>query len=237
MPDQIIKKSLREQAYQKLRDQIITLELRPGAQIIESRLEQELSIGRTPVREALLRLVNEGFLIAVPGRGFYVREITLESVRALFEAVMIIERGGIVLSVQRASAKEILELEEVHNSLQKAMSQGKYLQVTLLNSRFHRIIHQASCNNFLISSLYNLEPQYHRLAYLCFSENSELNNLSAHFDKVIADHDGLIKCLKERDESAAVDIITTHIRLFHSRVAQYLFPPSSVIEAASGSLW
>lgn len=236
MPDQIIKKSLREQAYQKLRDQIITLDLRPGAQIIESRLEQELSIGRTPVREALLRLVNEGFLIPVPGRGFYVREITLESVRALFEAVMIMERGGIAFSVQRVSAKEIFELEEVHDSLQKAMSQGEYLQVTLLNSQFHRIIHQSSRNNFLISSLYNLEPQYHRLAYLCFSANSQLDTLSAHFDKVIADHDSLIKSLKARDEKAAVDSITNHIRLFHTRVTQYLFPPTTVIDATGGSI-
>jgi len=237
MSNRVSKKSLREQAYHRLRDLIITLELRPGTQINKSSLEQELSIGRTPVREALLRLVNEGYLTPVPGRGFYVREITLESVRALFEAVMIMERGGIALSVQRVSAKEILELEEVHNSFQTAMSQGEYLQVTLLNSQFHRIIHQSSRNNFLVSSLYNLEPQYHRLAYLCFSEYSQLDTLSAHFDKVISDHDNLIKCLKARDEKAAVDLITNHIRLFHTRVTQYLFPPTTVIEARSGSLW
>ncbi|MDO9228661.1 MAG: GntR family transcriptional regulator [Syntrophales bacterium] len=236
MSDQISKISLREQSYHKLRDQIITLELKPGTQINENRLERELSIGRTPVREALLRLVHEGYLTSVPGRGFYVCEITIESIRALFEAVMIIERGGIALSVQRISAEEILELEEIHDSLQKAMSQEVYLQVTLLNSKFHRIIHQATRNNFLIAANYNLEPPYHRLSYLCFSENTGLSTLSAHFDKVIADHDSLIKCFKMRDERASVDLITNHVRLFHTRVTQYLLPSITIIEGARNSI-
>lgn len=232
MPERQRKASLSQTAYNKLRDRIITLELRPGTQINESDLERELSIGRTPVREAFLRLTNEGFLRSVPGRGYYVCEVTIDSIRALFEAVMILERGSIALATQRISKSEISRVEKVHMSFKAAISNNQYLEVTLLNSQFHRIIHEASRNHFLINALYNLEPQYHRLAYLCFSE-AVPNDLKAHFVKVTDDHEQLIHNLKNRNEKASVETITQHISLFHSRVARYMSPPMQAIEAAS----
>jgi GntR family transcriptional regulator, rspAB operon transcriptional repressor len=84
------KKSLSENAYSKIRDLIITLELKSGSKIIEGYQERDLEIGRTPLREAFLRLINEGFLASVPGWGFFVREVILDGVRALFEAIMIL---------------------------------------------------------------------------------------------------------------------------------------------------
>jgi DNA-binding GntR family transcriptional regulator len=232
MPERQRKASLGQTAYNKLRDRIITLELKPGTQINEGDLERELSIGRTPVREAFLRLANEGFLRSVPGRGYYVCEVTIDSIRALFEAVMILERGSIALATQRISKSEINQVEKVHVSFKAAISNHKYLEVTLLNSQFHRIIHEASRNHFLINALYNLEPQYHRLAYLCFSEAVPID-LKAHFELVIDDHEQLINHLKNRDEEASVMTITKHICLFHSRVARYLFPPGQALEVAS----
>lgn len=191
-----------------------------------------MEIGRTPVREAFLRLVNEGFLTSIPGRGFFVREVTLDGVRALFEAVMILERGCIALAARRISDSETSLLEEIHHRLKGAMDKRQYLQVTVLNSRFHRIIHKASGNHLLIASMNNLEPQYHRLAYLCFSEEAKGDELKEHFGKVTADHGRLIENLKMRDEQGAVDTITEHIRLFHTRVTRYLFPPMEAIRRA-----
>jgi DNA-binding GntR family transcriptional regulator len=228
------KKSLSDAAYSKLRDLIITLDLKPGSKISEGSLERDLAIGRTPVREALLRLVNEGFLTSIPGRGFFVREVTLDGVRALFEAVMILERGCVALAALRISEEETRQMEEIHRSLTRAMTNREYLQVTDLNSQFHRIIHQASRNHFMIASMNTLEPQYHRLAYLCFSEEAGGDELRDHFDKVTTDHAQLIKNLKQGNEQAAVDSITEHIRLFHSRVTRYLFPPMQAVRAAHG---
>ena len=196
MPEHSRKKSLSENAYNKIRDLIITLELKPGSKISEGDLERDLGIGRTPVREAFLRLVNEGFLTSIPGRGFFVREVTLDGVRALFEAVMILERGCIALAARRICDQEISLLGEIHRRLKDAMAKRQYLQVTVLNSRFHRIIHKASRNHLLIASMNNLEPQYHRLAYLCFSEEAEGDELKEHFGKVTADHRILIESLR-----------------------------------------
>lgn len=232
MTDSKRKASLSERAYQEIRNLIISLKLKPGMQINKDDLERELSIGKTPLREALLRLTTEGLLTSVQGRGFFVRQVSLEDVKALFEAVMILERPGISLATRRISPPEILKLSQINAELKNAMAERKFLEVTLLNSRFHRIIHEAVNNAFLTASLCNLDPQYQRLAYLCFSKESHGNSLNQHFAKVIADHAELIECFEKRDETKAVEVITRHVHLFNARVSQYLYPPVPIFEGA-----
>ena len=218
------KTPLSKKAYREIRNLIISLQLKPGMQVNKDELERELSIGRTPVREALLRLTTEGLLTTIQGRGFFVRQVGLEDIKALFEVVMILERPGVCLAARRIQSGDITRLSEINAELESAMAQREFLQVTLLNSRFHRIIHEAVANEFLTSSLRNLDSQYQRLAYLCFSKEAHANDLKQHFAKVIADHTELIECFKKRDEAAAVEVITRHVHLFNSRVSQYLYP-------------
>ena len=224
MIDSERKTSQSENAYQEIRNLIISLELKPGMQVNKEELESELSIGRTPVREALLRLTTEGLLTSIQGRGFFVRQVSIEDVKALFEAVMILERPGVSLATRRIQPQDIVRLSEINDELESAMAQREFLQVILLNSRFHRNINEAVNNEFLTSSLRNLDSQYQRLTYLCFSKDAHANDLKQHFAKAIADHAELIVCLKKRDEAAAVEVITRHVHLFNSRVSPYLYP-------------
>ncbi len=224
MTDPKQKTPLSEKAYREIRNLIISLKLKPGMQVNKDDLERGLSIGRTPVREALLRLTTEGLLTSVQGRGFFVRQISLEDVKALFEAVMILERPVISLAARRIHPQDITQLSKINLKLESAMAQREFLQVTLLNSRFHRITHEAVANGFLTSPLHNLDSQYQRLAYLCFSKEAHANDLEHHFTRVLADHAELIECFKRQDEAAAVETITRHVHLFNSRVSQYLHP-------------
>jgi DNA-binding GntR family transcriptional regulator len=224
------KTSQSENAYQEIRNLIISLKLKPGMQVNKEELESELSIGRTPVREALLRLTTEGLLNSIQGRGFFVRQVSLEDVKALFETMMILERPAVYLAAQRIQPQDIVRLSEINDELESSMAQRKFLQVTLLNSRFHRIVHEAVNNEFLTSSFSNLDLQYQRLAYLCFGKDPHANDQKQYFAKVIADHVELIECLKKRDEAAAVEVITRHVHLFNSRVSQYLCPQVPNVE-------
>jgi DNA-binding GntR family transcriptional regulator len=83
---------LNETAYQKIKECIVTLKLAPGEQVDEERLAKILAIGRTPIREALFRLIAENLVEVLPGRGFFVREITVGSLKDLFETMLILER-------------------------------------------------------------------------------------------------------------------------------------------------
>jgi len=82
------------QAYEIIHDKIITMALKPGEHVDEKALVEELGIGRTPVREALLKLASEHLVESRPNKGFIVKPLTLQDVKAMFEALNIIETGA-----------------------------------------------------------------------------------------------------------------------------------------------
>lgn len=219
------KLPLNERAYQQIKDRIITLELSPGSQVDERSLEELLSIGRTPIREALFRLSAEELVEVVANRGFFIKPITIVDVKSLFEAMLISERASAVLAARRVREDHIGRLHQVHGHLQKAMGKQDYLQVTLSNSDFHRIIHESIDNRFLCSSLNHLQNQAQRLAYLAYSKEMTPNDLESHFKRVTKDHEIIIALLKKRDEQGLVHKVTDHIQLFYSRIVNFMSPP------------
>lgn len=219
------KLPLNERAYQKINERIITLELRPGSQVDEGSLEKALSIGRTPIREALFRLTADGLVETVPKRGFFVKPITIDDVKSLFEAMMFSERSCAFLSARRVKEKHIEKLHHTHIPLQEAMRNRDFLQITLLNSDFHRIIYKAAENKFLRSSLNHLQNQAQRLAYLAYSKEMAPDDLKSHFKRVTEDHEAIIALLNKRDGQGLVLKVTEHIQLFYSRIVHYMSPP------------
>lgn len=218
--------SLNELAYRKINEFIVSLQLSPGSQVDERSLETKLKIGRTPIREALFRLAAEGLVEVVPKRGFFIKQVTLEDVRALFEAMILLERNCAFLVAVRAGQPDINELERFQDLLQDAMDREDYLQVTLLNSCFHRVFYDSTENRFLASSLHHVQNQAQRLAYLSYSRRMAPNDLQSHFRRVTEDHRELIRLVRERNQKDLVAMITDHIRYFHSRVIRYLSPPA-----------
>ena len=95
------KPSLAEVAYQEIYRRIVSLEYAPGQALEEKMLMAHLNIGRTPVREALFRLSTEMLVESQPQKGFVVRPITLQSVRAMFEALQLLELGVAELAVRQ----------------------------------------------------------------------------------------------------------------------------------------
>ena len=82
-----------EKAYRALRKQIITNRLKPGEYLDEKKLISELSIGRTPLRQAFHLLKNENFVEWKPHRSPYIKELSIGEVRELFEALIIVEKN------------------------------------------------------------------------------------------------------------------------------------------------
>ena len=224
------KERLSEKAYRLIKERIIALGLRPGSQVDEATMAAELSIGRTPVREAILRLGAENLLEAVPGKGYFVRSVGLEDIRALFEAMLINERAVVVLAARRIGPGSLAALAETNQALKAAMADKDFLGVTLLNSSLHRLIYLAAQNEFLYSALDHMQNQAQRLAYLCFSKEAGPFDLDQHNDRVTAHHEELIELLEKRDEEGLLKTITAHIQLFHDRVAGYTSPSARGLE-------
>ena len=228
--NQIKSPPLNEIAYHKIKEFIVTLKLAPGEQVDEERLAKILSIGRTPIREALFRLNAEKLVEVLPGRGFFVREITLSSLKDIFETMLILERSAVALAARRIRSDRIEYLQKLNNDLRQAWQARNFLKVTLLNSQFHRTIYKATENIFLFSYLDNLQNQSQRLAYMCFSKDISAYDLESHAQLAINDHLSIIESFRQGKDLEAVKVISQHVRLFQRRVNHFLLPSLDSIE-------
>ena len=93
--------SLSQKAYELIRRRIVDLELLPGAILDEGRLQSELGVGRTPIREALLRLSMERLVTIVPRRGIFVAEIGITDLQQIFEVRILLEAQAARLAARR----------------------------------------------------------------------------------------------------------------------------------------
>jgi DNA-binding GntR family transcriptional regulator len=228
--NQIKPLPLNETAYQKIKELILTLKLAPGKQVDEERLVKILSIGRTPIREALFRLNAEKLIEVLPGRGFFIREITLSSLKDLFETMLILERSAVGLAAKRIRPDRIEYLQKLNNDLQRAWQARRFLKVTLLNSQFHRTIYNATENTYLTTYLDNLQNQCQRLAFMCFSKDTAAYDLESHARLAISDHQSLIELFRLGNDRDAVKVISEHVRLFQRRVNQFMLPSLDSID-------
>ena len=224
---------LSEIAYHKIKELIVTLKLGPRDQVDEEWVAEELSIGRTPIREALFRLNAENLVEVVHGRGFFVQDITLSNLRDLFETMLILERSAVALAANRIQTDQIEDLQRINSDLRQAWLEQNFLHVTLLNSRFHRIIYKAMDNSFLFSYLDNLQNQSQRLAYMCFSKDLSSYDMQSHAELSIKDHQSLIELFKQGNDIEAVKVISEHVKLFQRRVNHFMLPSLDILDAVT----
>ena len=103
--------NLSERAYEQLKAMAVTYQLRPGERLAELDLAKRLKVSRTPIREALNRLVTEGFLTFTPNRGFQCRPLDAKEIFDLYEVRRSLESTAARLAVERASDDELADLE------------------------------------------------------------------------------------------------------------------------------
>ena len=217
------KITLSQTAFQSLKKMIVTSELSPGERISEKDLCSMLSLSRTPIREALFRLQAENLIDYHDRSGIYVKEISFKSVRDYFEALLIIEIAVAQIVPLKISRKELKNLEECNQRVNNAIDKNNYLEVTTLNSNFHRYIAQISENMHIITFEERLQNEGQRLAFLCYSkEVSPDKPLENHFQKVKEQHEKIITDLRNRDVESFKKMTIKHIQLFQSRITNYL---------------
>ncbi len=217
-------------AYQKIKEQIVTLKLEPGQQVDEAGLAKELGIGRTPIREAFFRLASENLLQVVQSRGFFVRDITLSDLKDLFETMIILERAAVALAARRITVSELEALKEKNEQLLAASKKSDYLQATLSNSQFHRMLYTTTHNEFLISALNNLQVQTQRLIYLCYRKDISNFDFEAQAHSSYDDHFEILGHLENHRQKEAIECMTRHMKLFQKRVNQLMLPSEEILE-------
>lgn len=145
--------SLTERAYRRLRDDIITLRLRPGDVIDERRLQVRLGMGRTPIREALLRLAGDRLVTIHPRRGTFVSDMNLTDLGSVFEVREQLEALAARLAAERALKNERAALATTRAGLAAEVSAADLDGLMELDRHLHQQVYRLSRNPFLIETL------------------------------------------------------------------------------------
>jgi DNA-binding GntR family transcriptional regulator len=144
--------SLTERVYRQLRSALITGEIPAGTRLVESSLAREMSVSRTPAREALHKLALEGLLYSIPRAGYIVAEMSDYDIQDLFKTRTAVEQLVARWALEHITAEEIRRLEVNLKKTDQALKSGRTESMMDLDAEFHLIIYRASRSQ----ALYNI---------------------------------------------------------------------------------
>ena len=206
------KNSNVDRVYVRLRQLAANFEFKPDARINESALSLELGASRTPLREALNRLVAEGFLTFQSGRGFFCRSLSPSLVLDLYEARVAVETEAMRLACKRATDEELLLLKETLDRHEQTGQPVTDPDILLgQDEEFHLTIVRLSQNAELVGMLENLNDRvrYVRLVYLK-AKVDQAGQSDRSRGKTSA-HRTILRALLERNTETACLAMRRHI--------------------------
>jgi DNA-binding GntR family transcriptional regulator len=197
--------SLKEMALNAIKEAILTNELQPGTLYKEQAIANELGISKTPVREALLELASRGFITFFRRKGFEIKPLDEETARDLIELRIILETAVIRHITPGMTDSTIKELETIADREKKYSEANNLRQIRKVNRELHHYLASLTGNEYLISSLENINDLVQRLVALTL-EVQEREGV------VLDQHVAIIEMLKKRDTEGAVSMMEVHVR-------------------------
>ncbi len=198
--------SLHEELLARLRELIVEGRLAPGARVPERELSLQLSVSRTPLREALKVLAAEGLIELLPNRGARVRRFTEADVRNLFEVVAGLEFVAGRAACEKISDAGIAEIEQLHYQMYTHYVRRELSEYFRLNQIIHTALVKAADNSLLLSHYDSLNALIRRVR---FSANL------AHRDRLneaMREHEAIVDALRRRAGAELGLLMFEHLR-------------------------
>lgn len=205
----VAKNSLQSQAYDTLKEQILLGILTPGVLYSETRISKELGISRTPMREALQCLSQDGYITIIPSRGFKIRQLDVESMRESIQIRCAIEGFCVHLIASQPSEKRYQKLlKDMEKSLarQKKAMESENARSAFIDEDHHfhlLLVHYADNNEF--------NHLFQRLMYMIHLTTSNALSIAGRLQATYDEHEELLNCLKAEDGDRAYRILIAHL--------------------------
>lgn len=192
---------LRELAYQKMKEMIITCEIRPGEFLDTAKLGKQLGISRTPIREAETKLEREGLLQIIPQKGAYVSTISPKIVRDVYMTRKLLEPGIIRLAGSSISRERLLKLQKQNEDDLQEQNLGSLVEQ---DDALHKEIIYSTKNQYIIDIFEQLCDQKKRINIMSGAvvEKHENN---------CREHNAIIELLLEDQYEEAAVLMEKHL--------------------------
>lgn len=202
---------LREQVYEQIKHDIINCKLSPGEPLSENQFLDQFKVSKTPIREALTSLVQDGLVEYTPNRGFMVTTVSVADIQEIFDTRIFLETELFRLAVQRISEGEIDDLEK-QSKVEIDPKSPRYTEMYLESNRnFHIALAAAGRNSRLLWYYEILMNEAQRLFYMDISHHR--NGFRWGHG-----HEEIIEALRNRDAATGVTAIRETLENARKRI-------------------
>jgi DNA-binding GntR family transcriptional regulator len=213
MAEPLIRTTLHDELVTRLRDMIFAGELRGGDRVPEQRLCDMMGVSRTPLREALKVLGNEGLLDLLPNRGARVATLSEADIDEIFPVMGALEALSGELACARLSDTEFAEIRALHYQMALHHTRRELQAYFNLNQQIHEAILKAAANP-------TLEAQYRSLAGRIRLARYRANMTETRWNQAMLEHEEMLTALQDRDGKRLSEVLRRHLENKRETVKQ-----------------
>ncbi len=201
---EIPRLALHDQVAARLRTMVVEGRIAPGAKLNERELCEQLSVSRTPLREAIKLLAAEGLVELLPNRGAVAARLTEDDVRSTFEVLAALEGLSGELAAQRITDEELTEIRALHYEMMACFARRNLPGYYQLNARIHAAINQAAKNPVLATTYRSVNARAHPMRF-------HTNHDEQKWKRAMAEHGEMLEALAAHDAAGMREILLRHL--------------------------
>ena len=195
---------LRDVVFNTLREAILKGELKPGERLMEMHLANKLGVSRTPIREAIRMLEQEGLAVTIPRKGAQVAKMTEKDLQDVLEVRDALDALTVTCACERMTDAQFVELKEAMKAFEQATKTDDVRKIVEADEAFHDVIYAAAANPKLETIINSAREQMYRYRY------EYVKNPSV-YAQIIQEHKTIIDGFDRRDVEFLKDIMHTHL--------------------------
>ncbi|MCI8391176.1 MAG: GntR family transcriptional regulator [Roseburia sp.] len=196
---------LRDVVFHTLREAILKGELKPGERLMEIQLSNRLGVSRTPIREAIRMLEQEGLAVTIPRKGAQVAKMTEKDMEDVLQIREALDELAASIACEQISKEELAELRDTMLEFEESTTTGDVQRIAEADVRFHDIIYQATGNPRLVNILNNLREQMYRYRVEYLKDEKS-------YPVLVQEHRQIIEGLAARNKEMVSAAMQMHVR-------------------------
>ena len=206
--------TMKHQIYQIIKKEICDGNYPPGQWLQEKELAEQLNVSRSPVREALKQLVDEGLAIEYPNKGVFVKEFTVKDIEEIYDLRTLLESYAIKNSVKTLTSINIQELMDILQKLVKCYEDNDLAHYIEIDSHLHQYIITLGGNSLVVDIYRRVYSQ---------SQQFRIYSLTTQrrFDDSVTEHRGIVENLIAGNWKEADRINRIHLSLSREEIIEY----------------
>jgi DNA-binding GntR family transcriptional regulator len=220
----ITKETGSARVYASLREEILRMQLSPGAPLDEVSLSARFGLSRSPIREALVRLSSEGLVVILPSRSTIVTPIDFENMPHFLDALDLLQRVVTRLAALRRTEAELEQIvataKHHEEKVRESIARSDSLPMIETNHAFHMRVAEAGKNAYYTSFYKRLLDEGRRMLHIHFQY--QMLDSSDSVIAFLGDHTNMVEAIRDRDAERAEQSAHAHATQFRGRFMQFL---------------